>query len=224
MTLDPVSQYRKDLLAMRSYLDGRGYHLAIRALEFARGFHAGVRKDGLTPEFSHQVFIAGYIRTLEASLPDAEAVYVAIFLHDVPEDYDVGFEEIEAMFGSPSAGSVRLLTKAHRGVKLPVQSYYDALPGDPVASVVKGADRGHNILTMSGAGWSRSKQEDYLAEAEQHVLPMLKEARRRHPEWAPALVNLGMLIKVQAKHIRLGLENLAAVEREREARSAPSPA
>jgi hypothetical protein len=75
---------------------------------------------------------------------------------------------------------------------------------------------------MNGAGWSRSKQEDYLAEAEQHVLPMLKEARRRHPEWAPALVNLGMLIKVQAKHIRLALENLAAVEREREAGPAPS--
>jgi len=44
-------------------------------MEFARSYHAGLRKDGITPEFEHQLSIALYvcIELLQAVHRAAEA-------------------------------------------------------------------------------------------------------------------------------------------------------
>lgn len=172
------SDFSKSLIANRYWMLGRGMHMAINALSFAEHFHGGTRKDGKTPEFSHQIAICSYLRTLEHHLDQPEITLAVSLLHDVCEDYDVGFVEIAAKFGSDVDRAVQLLTKKHRGKKLDAATYYGGLAENNVASVVKGADRIHNIQSMVGV-FSLEKQKLYMEETRDHVIPMLKLARKQ---------------------------------------------
>ena len=207
-----VAKYGKDLLALRGFLLGREWFRALDALEFARNLHDGLRKDGRTPEFHHQVFMANFARTILPSLLKPEVTLAAILLHDVPEDYDVSFEQIDTRFGTDIGNPVRLLTKKKDGVVIPYPVYFGRIAEDPVASVGKGIDRAHNIFTMSGANWSPDKQSNYLDEAENYFLPMLKTARRNFPQQEPAYQNIKTMLMVQSVPIRLSLERARLLE------------
>lgn len=208
LLLDPVQQYNKELMAMRYWLLGKGYHTALAAMEFSRELHTGMRKDNVHPSFSHQLYVANYIKTLVGGLTYPEATLAAAFLHDVCEDKNVGFEEIVRRFGEQIGFSVKLLTKKHRGIIIPYQTYFANIAQDPIASIVKLGDRGHNILTMSSAGWTEQKQTQYLNEVFEWFLPMLKQARRQFTEQEPVYENLKSFLLVQAAHIRLNLDYL----------------
>jgi len=47
--------YTKQFIAMRYWLLGRNYLLALDALEYAAKLHTGTRKDGRTQEYFHQI-------------------------------------------------------------------------------------------------------------------------------------------------------------------------
>ena len=193
--------FQKKHILMRGWLLGRGYYLASTAMDFAGGFHKHTRKAGVTPEFAHQIQIAHYTRTLSASLMDPERVLAAAFLHDVCEDYDVGFEEIEERFGKAIRQPVQLLTKKYRGTQVPPEVYFGRMAEDPVASVVKGIDRTHNVQTMVDV-FSLEKQKAYLDEMETYFLPMLKTSRRLFPSQEPAYENIKHMLSSQAELIR----------------------
>jgi len=217
--LSPQDQFAKELATTRHFLEGKGFYTALKALDFARKLHTGLRKDGKTPEFAHQVFMLNYVRTLLPSLLKPEATLTAIILHDVPEDYDdkVSFEDIDALVGPEIGQPVRLLTKKYRGMVVPEDLYFAKLAKCPVGSIGKGVDRGHNIFTMNAAGWTIAKQENYLNKVSERFLPMLKEARGLFPEQRPAYENIKSLLTVQAAHIGINLEQAKAFQREREA-------
>lgn len=202
----PETAYAKQVSSLRYWLLGRSYHVALRAFEFAQQHHVGLRKDNVSPEFSHQMFIAGYARTISSSLMQPEETLAAIFLHDVCEDYDVGYDEIENRFGRAVRVPVELLTKKKDGIRIPDPVYYERMGHDPVASIAKSLDRAHNIFTMSAAGWGVEKQERYLGEVFELLLPMMKAARRRFSQQESAYENVKTLLLVQAKHIRLNLD------------------
>lgn len=204
---DEKTKYEKEMLAMRYWLIGSKYFNALEAMEFARKFHNGMRKDGVTPEFAHQIFMANYVKAFLPSLSYGEETLATIFVHDTPEDYDIGFEEILARFGEVVSNSTKLMTKKYRGVNIPYETYFRELAKDPIASVVKGIDRAHNIFTMSGAKWTNEKQRNYLEEVSEYFLPMLKEARRNFPQQEAIYENLKTLLKIQMKHIEINLEN-----------------
>jgi (p)ppGpp synthase/HD superfamily hydrolase len=174
---------------------GREYHLALQAMEYASTFHIGKRKNG-DPEFEHQVSIASFVRTLISTLDNPEETLASVFLHDVCEDYDVGFEEIEAKFGLDVKDAVVLLTKKHRGAHVDRQAYYEGIGKNRIASIVKGADRIHNIQTMQGA-FSIEKQVEYIDETNNLVLPMLKSARRKFTSQESAYENIKHVLKAQ---------------------------
>ncbi|WP_315921154.1 HD domain-containing protein [Mesorhizobium sp. SP-1A] len=219
----PQTEYKKQISTMRSWLDGKGYHLALKAFEFAQKHHKGTRKDGVSPEFSHQMFIANYAMSILPGLMFKEETLAAIFLHDVCEDYHVKIEQIEEMFGQDVAQAVRLLTKKTPGEKIPEHEkelrnrrYYEKLATDPIASMAKGLDRAHNILTMKAAGWTLEKQKAYLQEAISLVLPMLKEARRTFTEQRLAYENVKSLILIQAQHINFNLQMMKQLQEQAE--------
>ena len=195
----------KKIVTLRYWLLGRGFHIALRALEFAAKFHTGKRKDG-SPEFDHQVTIALYIRTLADLLEYPEETLAAVFLHDVCEDHDVGFDEIEAKFGRRIRDAVIRLTKIHRGVKIPPEVYFSNMAKDVIASVVKGADRMHNMQTMN-AVFSESKQIEYIKETLDFILPMLKEARRSFTKQEPVYENVKLVLLTQIELIRIALHS-----------------
>ena len=91
------NNFEKMRIALRYWLYGKGYKKASCAMEFARMYHTGTRKDGTTPEFHHQISVASYIRTL-SGIRDLEATLSVALLHDVVEDYGVSLFDIENKF------------------------------------------------------------------------------------------------------------------------------
>lgn len=191
----------KKIAIMRAWLLGRQYHLALQALEFGLDHHTGLRKDGCTPEFDHQISIALFVKTLVSSLDYPEETIAAVFLHDIPEDTNVGHEEIEVRFGKRVATSVRYLTKKHRGIASPVYIYYREMVNDAIASIVKGCDRMHNIQTMQGV-FDKPKQNAYIKDTEEYVLPMLKTCRRFFTTQEPAYENIKGILLTQIELIK----------------------
>ena len=188
-------------LSIRYWLLGKGYHVALKALEYGAKFHTGTRKDLITPEYNHQLGIAAYIRTLINSLLFPQETLAVAFLHDVCEDYDVGFEEITTKFSNEISGAVKLLTKKHRGEKLSTEEYYRNISKNPIASVVKGADRINNVQTMIDV-FTPDKINLYIQETENSVIPMLKSARREFVEQEPVYENIKLVLRSQIELIR----------------------
>jgi len=168
--------YEKQKIAIRYFLLGRGYTNAVKAMDFAENLHTGVRKDG-QPEFSHQVSQANYARTMCDQMLYPEETICVIFLHDVMEDYDVSYQELEDKFGARVASATMLMSKVIKERKIPNEVYYANLATCPIASLAKGFDRVHNLMTMVG-GFRLEKQREYLLETQQFTNPMLKSARR----------------------------------------------
>lgn len=193
--------FAKRRLALRYWLLGRGFTQASRAMDFAESYHQGVRKDGVTAEFAHQVEVVSYLRTLLPHLKHPEETLSAAFLHDVREDYDVGDEEIRTLFGPRVADAVDSVTKTFRGVRRDDTALFEQMATDPIASILKPADRGHNQNTMVGV-FSAEKMAEYIRETQELFLPMLRRARRTFPEQEPAYENAKLLLVSQVNLVR----------------------
>lgn len=191
----------KSLIAMRYWLQGAKWTKASAALELALKHHTGVRKDGVTPEFVHQLHVAHYVRTVHTGLIFPEETVTAAFLHDIREDYDLSDEEIRGPFGDRVADAVEAMTKVFRGVKKDPHKVFAEITANPIASVVKGADRIHNQHTCAGT-FKPEKIREYIGETEEFILPMLKEARTLHFEQEPVYENLKFVLKSQVDLLR----------------------
>lgn len=198
-----ANKYEKYLISMRYWLLGKGYHKAVSAMEFASKYHTGMRKDGETPEFHHQVSIAHYLRTLP-DLRNQEDVLAAAFLHDTVEDYEVSLTDIDSRFGYDVKKAVELLSKVVKGYKKSPEEYFQRMIESPIASIVKGGDRVHNSQTMHGC-FSHEKQLKYITETREFILPMLKESRRKYPDQELAYENIKHALKGQIELIELAI-------------------
>lgn len=193
--------YAKKLLVLRNLLVGRGYFNALAAVEFGLIHHKGVRKDGVTPEYDHQVSIMLYVLTLP-TLIHPEATLCAIALHDVREDYDISHGEIIAVFPYDMsfavlvADAVERLTKTFRGVKKDPIRLYAEMALCPIASIAKPADRIHNFGSMVGV-FTIPKQIVYIKEGQDDIIPMAKLARRRFPHQVMAYENMKSMMTSQ---------------------------
>lgn len=212
MTETPTvaERFKKKVSITRSFLQGRNYHAALRALELGMKWHTGVRKDNETPEFMHQVEITQYMITLEPHLVLPEQTLAACLLHDLTEDYEeFDARELRQEFPAETAAAVETLSKL-RGrkesrFKLDDAVYYREIQSSPIASLVKGADRINNVGSMHGV-FTREKQFAYIRETEELVLPMLKAARRLHTEQHAAYENIKFVLNTQIRLIRAALD------------------
>jgi (p)ppGpp synthase/HD superfamily hydrolase len=171
-------------------------------MEFAMKFHSGTRKDKQTPEFAHQLDLVQLLTSLQNNFLYKEETIATAFLHDTCEDYDIGFEEIQSKFGEKISESVSLLTKKYRGSKTDPKTYFDVIAKNPIASLVKGADRISNIQTIPLV-FSKEKQIEYIKETNEFILPMLKIARKNFPEQHESYQNLSIVLKSQIKLIEV---------------------
>ncbi len=193
------TEYEKLRISLRYFLLGKEYYKAADALEFARAYHVGYRKDGFTPEFQHQIEITHYLRTLLPSLIYPEETLATALLHDVTEDYGVLSSTIADRYGSDVAIAVNLLDKNGKDT----ERYFKGIADNPIASVVKGADRMHNIQTMIGV-FSTEKQLKYATEVRDHFLPMLKIARRQFVRQESAYENIKHVLNSQLELLIAG--------------------
>ena len=201
-----MDEYKKLKIALRYFLIGKDYFAAVDALEFAAKYHINTRKDGVTPEFQHQVEIAHYTRTLLPSLLYPQETITAVLLHDVTEDYNIPHAEITERFGSIVGNAVELLDKNGKTS----DHYFASIAESPIASIVKGGDRIHNLQTMHSA-FSHTKQVAYAAEVENYFLPMIKSAKRLHAKQEPAYENIKHVLTSQLELVRRIHSNVNAL-------------
>ncbi len=180
--------YDKMKLGIRSWMHGRGYYKALRAMDFAEKRHTGVRKDG-APEFSHQVSQMCYARTMVDNLLFPEETLAVIALHDLIEDYNITHKELIELFGSKVADATLKMSKVVDGIRISDDIYYRILATCPIASIAKGFDRVHNLMSMLG-GFKPQKRASYIDETLEKIVPMLKIGRRSFPEQEPVYENI----------------------------------
>lgn len=197
------ARHQKQLVAMRGWLDGRGYYVAADALELVKSLELGTRKDGETPKLHHQLSVGRLIATLVPHLLHAEETVTAAFLHDILEDHgDVwDRDKLARRFGSVIADAVWALSKKSNGMVKDYSRYFADMTANPIASIVKLADRAHNLQTMPGV-FNLEKQATYLEEVERWFYPMIRQARRNFPSQYPAYENLKILLRCQCRLIQ----------------------
>lgn len=208
--MNHLANHERRLSAFRGHLRGAKMHMALEALEYARKFHTGFRKDGVTPCFSHQVAIGFHILDLPDLLYPEETV-ATVMLHDTVEDHGAHHEEIiRSRFGDLVHSSVMSVTK-----KIPVyvgdkkvhvierdeKELFKALAEHPIGSIVKPADRGHNQKTMGGV-FTREKQLSYVDFTEELIIPMINEARKNFPRQYQAYMLLQDKLESQIALVR----------------------
>jgi (p)ppGpp synthase/HD superfamily hydrolase len=204
-------KFEKQLLVLRSHLIGAKYYNALSAMEFAAKYHTGMRKDGVTHEFSHQTSIALHALTLP-DLMFREEVIATIFLHDVREDYGITDTEVRNLFNDEKfaervAQAVERMTKEFRGVKCDEEELFAIMATDPIASIAKGCDRVHNFQSMVGV-FTKTKQQSYIAECKALFFPMLKTARRNFPHQVMAYENIKHTLRSQIELIEAMHEHM----------------
>ena len=195
-----IETFKKLKVSFRYWLLGKAeenpdYYRVLDAMEIAEKYHNGKRKDG-SPEFTHQISICMYLKTLHKYFKDPVTVFIVALLHDTLEDYeDECKEELRREFPNEFKYFVRI-SKVRNGIKIPYEQYFGEMRDCAICSIVKLADRIANISTMIGV-FTYEKQTQYLEEVNTWFLPMLKHARRMFPSQEPAYENLKMLLQVQ---------------------------
>lgn len=201
--------YERRLSALRGHLRGARFTMAIEALEYARSRHQGRRRDG-QHEFSHQIAIAFHVLDLPGLIHPEETI-AAVMLHDTVEDYGAHHEAvILSRFGALVHSGVMSVTKKipvfMNGVKVHVverdeDELFADMSSDPIGSIVKPADRGHNQKTM-GSAFTQAKQVSYIDFTEERIIPMMKRARHMFPQQYRAYMLLQDKLESQATLVR----------------------
>jgi (p)ppGpp synthase/HD superfamily hydrolase len=104
-----------------------------KAINIAYNAHMGQNDKFGIPYIFHPVHLAEFM--------DTEDECIVAILHDVVEDTDVTFEELEKEFSNKIIEALKLLT---HDKKVPYDEYIVKLKNNPIAKKVKLADLKHN--------------------------------------------------------------------------------
>jgi GTP diphosphokinase / guanosine-3',5'-bis(diphosphate) 3'-diphosphatase len=159
---------------INEHIPGMDISKVRRAYEFASDQHSHVWRKSGEPYISHPIAVAIILAEMQLD-PDT---LVAALLHDVIEDTDTTFEDLETMFGEPIAKLVDGVSKLGQIMWTPEQSeqasrekerqaeslrkMFLAMVDDIRVVLIKLADRLHNMRTlehMPRAKQMRSAQE-----------------------------------------------------------------
>jgi GTP pyrophosphokinase len=176
---------------------------AVQALEFSRAAHLGMtRDDKVTPYIIHPVQVALYALTLRGSLIHPVETIAACLLHDVVEDCHISYAQLTETFGKEVSHAVQSVTKPRvpQGHPMDKALHFGGMALCPIASIVKGCDRGNNQGTLGGQTPGRQLRK--VEETEAYVLPMLKTARRSFPQQDLAYENIKLLLINQIELVR----------------------
>lgn len=165
-----------ELMFLKGYLKGMGLNNALKALNLAEKLHAGVNRKSGEPYISHPCRIANALISLGIN---DEEIICAVLLHDVLEDTDIKEYELGLIFGDEILNLIKLVTKC-KGISN--TKYYEEIKKNYKASIVKIADRCHNVATMNY--FTVEKIELYIAETEGSIIPLCSRVSDEHPEYS----------------------------------------
>lgn len=211
-----TTEFDKLKLTIRAQLLGmaqldESYLMCVRALDYASEIHTGFRKDGVTPEFYHQLSLVGFALTQIRNMPHAATIIGTLLLHDTYEDNQHLEDEIRQKFAELIEYVIRS-SKIRRGVKLKTQEYIDEVALCIICSIVKLIDRLHNLSTMLGV-FTEEKLREYVEETEKYYFPMLKKAKRLFPEQNALYELMKSVLHLQLNAIKFHIAQLDAAQK-----------
>ena len=176
---------------LKKYHPDDNFDIIKKAYEYAEKKHSGQERKSGEPYFIHPVHVAHIVAELGL---DSQSICAAL-LHDVVEDTEVSYDDIEKEFGETVAMLVDGVTKLGR---IPTTSkeeqqienlrkMFFAMTKDIRVIVIKLADRLHNMQTLK-----------YMSEEKQRYI-----ARETLEVYAPLAHRLGM------SKIKSSLEDLS---------------
>lgn len=173
----------KTLLHLKSFAEGKDFFKTMKAVHVAMQLHQGQTRKTGEPYIEHPMKVANKLKTLRLNYDD---LYASALLHDVREDCKVNDAYIRTEFNDNIANIVSLLTKDS---SIPTDIYYENILHDPFATLVKIADRCHNVSTMAEA-FSKEKIESYIKETNDYVIPLCRKAVIKYPEYSNEIYNM----------------------------------
>jgi hypothetical protein len=148
------------------------YPNTLLAANLATQLHAGQRRKSGEPYITHPVNVA---RLLIIDGVRDDVVLASALLHDVLEDCrDASPDNLLTLGIHPEViSTVQVLTKQPGQ---DARQYYAQVGRCPQATLVKLADRCHNLATMAGV-FTVDKIREYVSETEKYVLPLCHNDR-----------------------------------------------
>ncbi len=135
------------------------------AIEFIKEKHSGQKRKQGTPYYLHPVQVSNMLKEKNFS---KDYQLVGLF-HDLLEDTDTKYEDIEKLTNREIAEAVKLLTKEQGYV---MEEYIGRIKKNDLAKMVKIADRIHNLSEAHLA--SEKFQKDYIQESEKWFVDLAK--------------------------------------------------
>ena len=108
------------------------------AIEFMKEKHKGQMRDQGTPYYTHPLEVSNILKSKGFS----KKYQIVGLFHDLLEDTNTTFEEIEKLTDSETAIAVKLLTKENGYI---MKEYIKRISENEIAKNVKLADRLHNL-------------------------------------------------------------------------------
>lgn len=134
-------------------------------IEYIKEKHDNQKRKQGTPYYLHPVEVSNVLK--EKGFP--EKYQIVGLLHDILEDTDTMYEEIEKITNHEIAEAVRLVTK-EKGYKM--SEYMGRIKQNDLARMVKIADRIHNLSEAYLA--SKLFQLKYIKETEEWFIDLAK--------------------------------------------------
>lgn len=136
------------------------------ALAYAESMHAGQTRIGGDPYITHPVAVSEIV----SQWGFGEEYQIAALFHDLLEDTHADPAEIERIGGADVLEAVRLLTKEEGYV---MADYVSGIRANPIARMVKAADRLHNLRCAICA--DEAFRRRYIAETRQWYMDLCPE-------------------------------------------------
>jgi GTP pyrophosphokinase len=192
----------KELVYLKGFAKGKQYWQMLKAIQVAIELHDGQMRKAGGEYIEHPMSVTSELVALK--LHD-EVLLASAILHDVIEDCNTSKSDLILAhgFNQEIANIVSLLSKTK---DMTTFAYYTEISKDARAILIKVADRCHNISTMIGA-FTIEKMKEYVAETEQHVIPLIKYGVNHHPEYSDELFVMRNHIESVTKCIKAFIES-----------------
>ena len=160
-----MDDYSEIMETVGEFIDAelKSKEMVEKALKIASTAHMYQLRDEGTPYIEHPVRVASRFKT-------DDILQVIALLHDVLEDSDLTYEDLEKEFGRFVADRVQILTKP-KGYDM--DSYMEHIANDYYCLQVKLSDRIDNIKSLKSCP-NIEKRKKYILETEKYFLKSKK--------------------------------------------------
>jgi (p)ppGpp synthase/HD superfamily hydrolase len=199
-TRAPWESMREEIIGIATLLD---FEEVLAALELATTFHSRQFRRSGEPFVSHPIAVCWLL--LQASVLN-QAELSAALLHDVLEDCkDLVTPAELGKNDRLSPKTVHLVDALTQSPGESDEAYFARLKTEPGASLIKLADRLHNVLTMDCAGYPPERRKRKIDETEQLVYPLIEAATSPEHAWSSAGLTIAAWLEAACSEIEAEL-------------------